>query len=540
MGQTSASALSQQANSVDGLEKTTVTDSDGQTSGSQTPPLKRKGKLSSLGKIFKPWKWRKKKTSEKFRETSAVLERKISTRQSRDELIKRGLLKEVPEQDGDINAKPETSNGHTISISVEPVTEENPADLGTENGSMPAKATVLEEKTEDKKASTENHPLPEVQVPPAQEPKPKKKALLPPKASAAATSHKGRDAMVKKNKTASKQPPAPPPKPANRKVTQVAAANSSQPRKTSSSKPSSQSPASSSSHLKNIKDPSSKKTGTSGTPKTLKGPEKWLELPATSPVPPEPSEETASAPTISSEAQPGTEAEEPTKSEHSCSQAQREKDPVQQPLSSALQNNSSSVICSDISPSCQGVPSNTSLSSQQASADLNLSSLTEQEKAKDGAHPDINQNVSGEKLKCSTSEEEEDEQKVASGPGVRVLIGDSPDVSIIPDDENKDSLPTDSDSDGPVLYKDDEEEADDDDDDYTSSSLASKVRRRDTLAIKLGNRPTKKELEDKNILQCTSEEERHELLRQIGTKLVRCCPCDPMQVNIHPCIPKLN
>lgn len=54
-----------------------------------------------------------------------------------------------------------------------------------------------------------------------------------------------------------------------------------------------------------------------------------------------------------------------------------------------------------------------------------------------------------------------------------------------------------------------------------SGALASKIRRRDTLAIKLGNRPSKKELEDKNILQRTSEEERQELRQQIGTKLVR-------------------
>ncbi|ELV13871.1 Phosphatase and actin regulator 2 [Tupaia chinensis] len=52
-------------------------------------------------------------------------------------------------------------------------------------------------------------------------------------------------------------------------------------------------------------------------------------------------------------------------------------------------------------------------------------------------------------------------------------------------------------------------------------ALASKIRRRDTLAIKLGNRPSKKELEDKNILQRTSEEERQEIRQQIGTKLVR-------------------
>lgn len=38
--------------------------------GDSTPPPKRKGKFSTLGKIFKPWKWRKKKSSEKFKETS--------------------------------------------------------------------------------------------------------------------------------------------------------------------------------------------------------------------------------------------------------------------------------------------------------------------------------------------------------------------------------------------------------------------------------------------------------------------------------------
>lgn len=56
---------------VDGLDKASIANSDGPAAGSQTPPFKRKGKLSTIGKIFKPWKWRKKKTSDKFRETSA-------------------------------------------------------------------------------------------------------------------------------------------------------------------------------------------------------------------------------------------------------------------------------------------------------------------------------------------------------------------------------------------------------------------------------------------------------------------------------------
>ncbi|XP_078788979.1 phosphatase and actin regulator 4B isoform X6 [Oryzias latipes] len=44
---------------------------EGSSRGDSTPPSKHKGsKFSTLGKIFKPWRWRKKKSSEKFKETS--------------------------------------------------------------------------------------------------------------------------------------------------------------------------------------------------------------------------------------------------------------------------------------------------------------------------------------------------------------------------------------------------------------------------------------------------------------------------------------
>uniref|UniRef100_A0A3Q4AZB5 Phosphatase and actin regulator n=1 Tax=Mola mola TaxID=94237 RepID=A0A3Q4AZB5_MOLML len=56
----------------------------------QNNTTSQRGKLSSLGKLFKPWKWRKKKTSDKFQDLSKVLERKISTRQTREELIRKG------------------------------------------------------------------------------------------------------------------------------------------------------------------------------------------------------------------------------------------------------------------------------------------------------------------------------------------------------------------------------------------------------------------------------------------------------------------
>lgn len=55
---------------VDGLEKCSLANCDVVVGSTQTPPLKQKGKLSTIGKIFKPWKWRKKKTSDKFQDLS--------------------------------------------------------------------------------------------------------------------------------------------------------------------------------------------------------------------------------------------------------------------------------------------------------------------------------------------------------------------------------------------------------------------------------------------------------------------------------------
>ncbi|KAM3877626.1 phosphatase and actin regulator 3b [Diretmus argenteus] len=56
-------------------------------SGVRTPPVRRNSKLASLGRIFKPWKWRKKK-NEKLK-PPATLEKKAAVRQSRDDLVKR-------------------------------------------------------------------------------------------------------------------------------------------------------------------------------------------------------------------------------------------------------------------------------------------------------------------------------------------------------------------------------------------------------------------------------------------------------------------
>lgn len=56
---------------------------------------------------------------------------------------------------------------------------------------------------------------------------------------------------------------------------------------------------------------------------------------------------------------------------------------------------------------------------------------------------------------------------------------------------------------------------------YVLGTLAQKVLRKDSLAIKLSNRPSKRELEEKNILPMQTDEERLESRLQIGTKLTR-------------------
>ncbi|KAK3508323.1 hypothetical protein QTP70_021485 [Hemibagrus guttatus] len=101
---------------------------DNPNSGRETPPSKQKGKFSNLGKIFKPWKWRKKKeSSEKFKETSEVLERKISMRRPRQELIEKGVLKEISENESNNVKAPSVNNGHTL-----PVAREHGPNTGSE------------------------------------------------------------------------------------------------------------------------------------------------------------------------------------------------------------------------------------------------------------------------------------------------------------------------------------------------------------------------------------------------------------------------
>ncbi|XP_050805591.1 phosphatase and actin regulator 2 isoform X5 [Gopherus flavomarginatus] len=441
-------------NAVDGLDKASIANSDGPPPGSQTPPFKRKGKLSTIGKIFKPWKWRKKKTSDKFKETSAVLERKISTRQSREELIRKGVLKEMPEQVGDVTVNFETSNGHTITISEETIQEENVVKTTEDNGSLSAKASAVEGKKEDKKASS---------------------------------SH----------------------------VKKLPVSQSS----------SSQSLSSTSSHPKASKETAPSKTGTSGTARVKKKPGKQS-APRTRADGDVSSTSNAAANSLETKVE-SSQSEQPSviisESEDTDQQSKlivppppTAPPPPPPPLlppsspSSASQSTGSSEtpdvpISTKAGLSVPGSDSNPLLQTEHETDNEDLSSIA----------LDNSLDRSEENTTCSVTKEDQEEET----PNLASSQPTEEPPEPMESESSKESHTSDSDSDGPILYTDD----DDDDDDNTSaeSSLASKIRRRDTLAIKLGNRPSKKELEDKNILQRTSEEERQEIRHQIGTKLVR-------------------
>ncbi|XP_022413953.1 phosphatase and actin regulator 2 isoform X2 [Delphinapterus leucas] len=433
----------------DGLDKASIANSDGPTAGSQTPPFKRKGKLSTIGKIFKPWKWRKKKTSDKFRETSAVLERKISTRQSREELIRRGVLKELPDQDGDVTVNFENSNGHMIPIGEESTREENVVKSEEGNGSVAEKAPPLEEKAEDKKAGS-SHSRKTTGSKATASPSTSSTSSRPKASKETVSSKTGMVGVTKGKKKTGKQPTS---QPSSDATTSGISDLKGEPSETSvaSLKPEQTAPGT--------------EEQTTGRPKSA------VPLPAVAPapLPPTPS---------------------PPLEEQSIAASDT---PV------VLVSNGADLPVPALDPS------------QLLWTEEATNSTT--------VHSGTGLSVSRENAKCFTTKDELG--KAAPQLLTPGLMGESSESFSASEDEGqREYQANDSDSDGPVLYTDDDEE-DEDEDGSGESALASKIRRRDTLAIKLGNRPSKKELEDKNILQRTSEEERQEIRQQIGTELVR-------------------
>lgn len=103
------------------------------------------------------------------------------------------------------------------------------------------------------------------------------------------------------------------------------------------------------------------------------------------------------------------------------------------------------------------------------------------------------------------------------------MIGD-PRVTVIPEGggpgDSEEESETESDSDGPIPYRDDDD--DDEDEEGPPSGLASRVKRKDTLALKLERQEREKEnQENYDGMSWTNKEQWEEVRNKIGTTLTR-------------------
>nr|XP_020460253.1 phosphatase and actin regulator 2 isoform X1 [Monopterus albus] len=511
--------------SVEGLEKSASLAScdvgvDFPSNTQNAPaPRQQRGKLSTLGKLFKPWKWRKKKTSDKFQDLSKVLERKISTRQTREELIKKGVL--IPDQEELISS--ENLNGHATSSVT---SEEVKVDIESPKTPLEIKATEPVS-TEDKTERCDTKPLAQANQVRPQDVQAKKQqsATLPTSSKAAGgtavtTRHRdGASGTKKTAKTTGKAGSSTQAK-ANPRSTNNAShgtAKSSHPKKTGGTAKSTSASTSTSTPRSHV----SKDTGAAvKTNRTDARTNRKSDAPSSSSIPQKASAETPNQPgelkslLLSSDSKPAS------------SKASGSETEGTQAASKSVPN--ASITGEETHKGMAPEPTLQSPHIKKATEDT---SFTEGETCSQGEKPGRTGGEGGEeeKKKKETQSAVENSsslvscrsaQSQAEKPQGLSVNTDQATVTVIPD-RPRDSQTSDSDSDGPILYQDEEEEEEEEEDEYTNSSLASKIRRRDTLNIKLGNRPSKKELEEKNILPRSSETERHELRQQIGCKLVR-------------------
>uniref|UniRef100_A0A672YEF6 Phosphatase and actin regulator n=1 Tax=Sphaeramia orbicularis TaxID=375764 RepID=A0A672YEF6_9TELE len=409
------------------VERLAAMRSESLVSGTHTPPIRRRSKFATLGRLLKPWKWRKKK-SEKFKQTSAALERKMSVRQSRDELIKRGVLKEIFEKGNPSHPK------RAVLSRINAITCEL---------SVFCLATVEFRSSMDGSLCTQEPPI-------------KSSMVLPTKKSV--TYPSDLQDTPAKPLLYHKQPPALPPKPFSRIPNH--STDSCQPMKLPCMPGGKHSPP--------------------------LPPKKVMIC-----VPPG-----------------GLDSNSPS--------------PSPNPLSGLSQK---------CVPPPQGMPPHhgTLLPSQL----VGLSSLHQShghplQLQYGSLHPPSR--IIEELNKTLALSMQRFESSVLHVGGSQCAPLDRREVpSVIIDyEDDKENMPNESDyEDLPSMYKDEDDDVDDDDDDdedddsIFTSTLAQKVLRKDSLAIKLSNRPSKRELEEKNILPMQTDEERLESRQQIGTKLTR-------------------
>ncbi|XP_058533700.1 phosphatase and actin regulator 4 isoform X1 [Ochotona princeps] len=566
--------------------------------GDTTPPTKRKSKFSGFGKIFKPWKWRKKKSSDKFKETSEVLERKISMRKPREELVKRGVLLEDPEQGAEDAGKPSYTtlkNGHTTplgstgSSSLVQI-EEEPAGIASLRKAIPEEDPKKRLGSTGSWSNSDGESVPE-SVP--------KQPLFPPKRPLS-SSYEGNEGQAKNASSGSmarsisststssinatpaattaatglaktanafitpspaprtltsaptstnttttpslthpvsaKQPPIPPPKPAHRNSNPVIAELSqainngtllskpSPPLPPKRSIPSSLVPTSEPAAVtttKTLSDQREKNTGSVSCEPVLVVPPLSPSPPLPTHIPPEPPRSPL-LPTKTFEVVPEmkflpsidppqeTPQQEDEKKElpkrildHSFGEPHVPSRLPPVPLHIRIQQALTSPL--PMTPPLEGFHRAHSLlfeNSDNFSEDSNTLGRTR-------SLP-----VTIEMLKVPDDEEEE-EQLCPSAFSIDMTSTSATPAQphcLQQEEEGKES---DSDSEGPIQYRDEEDE-----DESHQSALANKVKRKDTLAMKLNHKPSEPEL-NLNPWPHKSKEEWNEIRHQIGNTLIR-------------------
>uniref|UniRef100_A0A6Q2WZ23 Phosphatase and actin regulator n=1 Tax=Esox lucius TaxID=8010 RepID=A0A6Q2WZ23_ESOLU len=391
--------LSLHLETVEEVERLAAMRSDSLVPGTHTPPIRRRSKFATLGRLFKPWKWRKKK-SEKFKQTSAVLERKMSTRQSREELIKRGVLKDIYDKGERPEEEVKMENGRSPALGGSDQCDG--AELMDGAGSAPA--------TVEFQVSGEGC-LQDHSQKPSQAPPTKKVMVYPGDMGGAESSHH----TIKQPK----QPPALPPKPFNRLPNHI----------------------------------------TDGMPVKLP----CVSMKLSPPLPPK-------------------------------------KLMICVPVSAGGSMESSALNFQKCPPPYHHVGSMGGHSLHYGTLPVPL-------------HPP---------------------SRLTSCVCVSLSLHHVVPTVMIGCDDNKENLSNEKDyQEIPGSYRDeddeddeeeeeeDEEDEEDDNETLFTSTLALKVLRKDSLAIKISNRPSQRELEEKNILPRLSDQERLESRQQIGTKLTR-------------------
>ncbi|XP_027423765.1 phosphatase and actin regulator 4 isoform X5 [Zalophus californianus] len=571
---------------------------DSVEAGDTTPPTKRKSKFSGFGKIFKPWKWRKKKSSDKFKETSEVLERKISMRKPREELVKRGVLLEDSEQGGEDPGKLSHAmlkNGHTTPIGS--TRSSSPEQAEEESGRIASLSNpVPEEDPKKRLGSTGSQPNSEAESVPENAPR---QPLLPPKrplsssheanegqakaaassgstawpissapAAAPTTAPAAAPAAVNPAKTVgssvppspaprtlptalaganttaapsltpavpAKQPPVPPPKPAHRNSNPVIAELSQAINSSTLSKPSpplppkrgipsTLVPASESAAATTTKAPSDQRERNTCSV----GSEPLLMIPPPSPSPPLPThippEPPRSPPFLAKTFQVVPEKEFPPSlnlpQEVSQQEDQKKEVPRRMldhsfgephvpcrlpplPLHIRIQQALTSPL--PMTPPLEG-------SHRAHSLLFEYSDNFSEDSSTLGRTRSLP--ITIEMLKVPDDEEEEEQSHPSA------FIEDAASTSVVPKlpqclQEEEEEKESDSDSEGPIQYRDEEDE-----DESHHSALANKVKRKDTLAMKLNHRPSEPEL-NMNSWPRKSKEEWNEIRHQIGNTLIR-------------------